>query len=147
MRSAKATPRRLIVRRRAHDPAMSSRLASGLDDADRVWKRHVASLKRGLGLGKDRGRQLHVSIVRAYVHAAVVAHDEALNGALLGMETGIDRDQPPPRLESIRRRPQHAGREIVVQVVKDAYGNGDIGRGERVAGKIADVIADELAAG
>src|SRR5215831_12302228 len=124
---------------------MSGRLASGLDNADRVWKRHVASLKRRLGRGKDRGGQLYVSIVRTYVHAAVVAHHEALNGALLGMETGVDRDQPPVQLEGVCGGLQHAGREIIIEVVENADGNGDISRGQRIAGKIADIIADELA--
>ena len=65
----------------------------------------MTSLKCGLRLGKDRADQLHVSIIRTYVHAAAVAHDEALNGALLGMEAGIDGDQPVAGLEGIRRRP------------------------------------------
>lgn len=69
----------------------------------------MTSLKCGLRLGKDSADQLHVSIIRAYVHAAIVAHDEALNGALVGMETGIDCDQPSARLEDVCYRPQHAG--------------------------------------
>src|SRR6516162_5305349 len=129
MRLTKATARHPMVRGRAHDPTMSGRLASGL------------------GLGKDRGGRLHVSVVRAYVHAAIVAHDEALDGALLGMETRIDGNQPPVRLERVCRRPQDCGCEIVAQMVKNADGNGDIGRGECIAGEIADVVADELAAG
>src|SRR5262245_49931411 len=126
---------------------MSNRLASGLDNTDRVRKRHVASLKRGLRLGKDRAGELYVPLIRAHMHAAVVAHHEALNRALLGMEAGVDRDQPPARLERICCRPQHAGCEIVVQVVEDTDRYGNIGRGKRIAGKIVDVIADELAAG
>src|SRR5947207_6079625 len=119
------------------DTAGSVRLGGSLDDADRIRKRHVASLKRSLGLGKDRAGQLHVSIIGAYVHAAVVADNEALNSALLGMETGIDGDQPAARLEGVRRRPQHRGCEIVVQMVKNANRNGDIGPRERMGGKIA----------
>src|SRR5262249_39958100 len=105
----------------------------------------MALLKCGLGLGKDRGDQLHVSIVRAYVHAAVVAHDEALNGALLGMETGVDRDQPPVRLEGVSNRLQHARRELIVQMVQDSNGNGNVGRSKGVVSEIANVIADEFA--
>jgi hypothetical protein len=80
------------------------------------------------------------------VHATIVAHNETLNGALVGMEAGIGRDQSATWLEGVCQRPQHAGRKIIVKVVKNADGDSDIGRGERVVDKIVDVIANEFAA-
>src|SRR5262245_25510313 len=62
------------------------------------------------------------------------------------MEARIGRDQSATWLEGVCQRPQHAGRKIIVKVVKNADGNSDIGRGERVVDKILDVIANEFAA-
>jgi hypothetical protein len=62
------------------------------------------------------------------------------------MKAGIGCDQSATWLQGVCHRPQRAAREIVVQMVKNADGDGDIGRGERVVDKIADVIANEFAA-
>jgi hypothetical protein len=70
------------------------------------------------------------------VHATIAAHHETLNGALVGMKAGIGCDQSATWLEGVCHRPQHAAREIVVQMVKNADGDGDIGRGERVVDKL-----------
>jgi hypothetical protein len=47
------------------------------------------------------------------------------------METGIDCDQPTARLEGVCGRPQHVGRKIIIEMVNNADGNGDIGRSKR----------------
>src|SRR5262245_34951499 len=103
-------------------------------------------LESGLRLSKDAAAELHVALEAAHVHAAIVADNEPLNAALPGVKARVGGDQAAPRLERACRRSQEAERQIVVEVMEDAYRHRDINRRQRVAGEVADIIADELAA-
>jgi hypothetical protein len=59
----------------------------------------MATLEHCLQLRKNRAGELNIPVEWAYVHAAIIAHDESLKCTLLGMKARVGRDQSTAGLE------------------------------------------------